>query len=276
MIIDTHVHFWNFDPVRDAWIDETMEVIRKDFTPKDVIEAASGTRVQGFIAVQADQSEVETNYLLSLAESHAEIKGVVGWLDLCHPNLPHQLEKYSKEPLIKGLRHIVQAEPPGFMDRPDFRQGIAALKGSSLTYDILVYAPQLEEASRLVADFPNQPFILDHLGKPNIREGKLASWQRDLYNLAAYPNCYCKLSGLVTEAQWNSWTADQLQPYLETAMEAFGPNRLVFGSDWPVCKLAATYTQVLELILETISTLTPEEQHQILWENAVQFYNLNP
>lgn len=276
MILDTHVHFWNFDPVRDAWIDETMEVIRKDFTPKDVIEATSGTGVQGFIAVQADQSEVETNYLLSLAGSHPEIKGVVGWLDLCHPNFPHQLEKYRSETHLKGLRHIVQAEPAGFMDRKDFRQGISALKDTGLTYDILVYAPQLEEAARLVSDFPDQPFILDHLGKPNIREGKLASWQRDLNNLAEYTNCFCKLSGLVTEAHWNSWTAAQLKPYLETALEAFGPNRLVFGSDWPVCRLAATYTKVLELVLETISTLTPEEQHQILWENAVQFYNLNP
>ena len=276
MILDTHVHFWNFDPVRDAWIDETMEVIRKDFTPKDVIEAASGTGVQGFIAVQADQSETETNYLLSLAGSHPEIKGVVGWLDLCHQNFPHQLEKYRSEFLLKGLRHIVQAEPPGFMDRKDFRKGISALNDTGLTYDILVYAPQLEEASRLVSDFPNQPFILDHLGKPNIREGKLASWQRDLNNLAAYPNCYCKLSGLVTEAHWNSWTAAQLEPYLETALEAFGPDRLVFGSDWPVCRLAATYSQVLDLVQDAIGTLTPAEQHQILWENAIQFYNLNP
>lgn len=275
MIIDTHVHFWNFDPVRDSWIDETMEVIRKDFTPKDVIEAASGTGVRGFVAVQADQSETETNYLLSLAGSNPEIKGVVGWLDLCHPNFPHQLEKYRSEPLLKGLRHIVQAEPPGFMDRKDFRQGISSLEDTGLTYDILVYAPQLEEASRLVSDFPNQPFILDHLGKPNIREGKLESWQHDLNKLAAYTNCYCKLSGLVTEAHWNSWAAAQLEPYFETALEAFGPNRLVFGSDWPVCRLAATYSQVLGLLQDAIGTLTPAEQHQILWKNAIEFYNLN-
>jgi L-fuconolactonase len=276
MIIDTHVHFWNFDPVRDAWIDQTMEVIRKDFVPADVLKVADEQNVKGFVAVQADQSEVETHYLLSLARTHSEIKGVVGWLDLCDPNLNSQIENYSGEPLLKGLRHIVQAEPPGFMDRQDFRQGISALKDTGLTYDILVYAPQLEEAARLVSDFPDQPFILDHLGKPNIREGKLASWQRDLDNLAAYPNCYCKLSGLVTEAHWNSWTAAQLEPYLETALEAFGPNRLVFGSDWPVCRLAGTYSQVLELVLQVISNLSPIEQHQILWQNAIQFYNLNP
>lgn len=276
MILDTHVHFWNFDPVRDAWIDETMEVIRKDFTPMDVIDAARGTGVDGFVAVQADQSEDETNYLLSLARAHPEIKGVVGWMDLCHPNLPNQLEKYSNEPLLKGLRHIVQAEPPGFMDRQDFRQGILALKDTGLTYDILVFAPQLEEASRLVADFPDQPFILDHLGKPNIRESKLDSWQHDLNNLATYPNCYCKLSGLVTEAHWNRWTTTELLPYLETALEAFGPSRLVFGSDWPVCRLAASYNQVVDLVLDAIGTLSPAEQHQILWKNAVHFYNLNP
>ncbi|MFM1878235.1 MAG: hypothetical protein RLZZ241_1101 [Bacteroidota bacterium] len=276
MIIDTHVHFWNFDPVRDAWIDKTMEVIRKDFAPKDVIDASADSGVRGFVAVQADPSEAETNFLLSLANAHPEIKGVVGWLDLCDPNLPLQLENYGTKPLLKGLRHIVQAEPPGFMDRRDFRQGIAALKNTGLTYDILVYAPQLEEATRLVADFPDQHFILDHLGKPNIREGKLHSWQLNLKNLAALPNCYCKLSGLVTEAHWNSWTAAQLQPYLETALEAFGSNRLVFGSDWPVCRLAARYNQVVELVLETIGSLSPDEQHQILWENAIQFYNLNP
>ncbi len=274
MILDTHVHFWDYNPVRDAWIDETMVALRRDFTPADLRKACHGLQVEGFVAVQADPSVAETEFLMGLASAHPEIKGVVGWLNLCSPILGEHLELYTLNPALKGLRHIVQAEPPGFMDRPDFRRGLAALQSHGLTYDILIYAPQLEEASRLVRDFPGQAFVLDHLGKPNIREGGYQQWKAGLELLAAAPNCCCKLSGLVTEARWEGWTADDLRPYLETTLELFGPRRLLYGSDWPVCRLAASYAAVLDLVLDFIKTLTATEQRQILWENAHSFYRL--
>lgn len=275
MILDTHVHFWEYNPVRDAWIDASMGAIRRDFTPADWREAIRGLPVEGCVAVQADPSVAETEYLLGLASAHPEIKGVVGWLNLCSPLLGEQLELYTLNPALKGLRHIVQAEPPGYMDRPDFRRGMAALEAFGLSYDILIYAPQLEEAARLVRDLPGQRFVLDHLGKPNVREGRLAEWKASLEKLAEAPNCHCKLSGLVTEARWDRWTADELRPYLETALDLFGPNRLLFGSDWPVCQLAAPYSQVLGLVLDFIKTLTTSEQRHILWDNAHSFYGLN-
>lgn len=275
MILDTHVHFWEYNPVRDAWIDASMGAIRRDFTPADWREAIRGLPVEGCVAVQADPSVAETEYLLGLASAHPEIKGVVGWLNLCSPLLGEQLELYTLNPALKGLRHIVQAEPPGYMDRPDFRRGMAALEAFGLAYDILVYAPQLEEAARLVRDFPGQPFVLDHLGKPNVREGRLAEWKGSLEKLAEAPNCHCKLSGLVTEARWDRWTADELRPCLEAALDLFGPKRLLFGSDWPVCQLAAGYEQVLGLVLDFIKILSPSEQRLILWENAHSFYGLN-
>lgn len=275
MIVDSHVHFWKYDPVRDAWIDKTMGAIRRDFSPADLSKACRGLGVDAFVAVQADPSVAETDFLLGLAGATPEIRGVVGWLDLCGPGLAAQLETYTDAPALKGLRHIVQAEPPGFMDRPDFRRGMAALAPTALTYDVLVYAPQLEEAARLVRDFPNQAFVLDHLGKPNIREGRFKEWKAGLEKLAATPNCCCKLSGLVTEAPWESWTHDLLWPYLETALELFGPTRLLFGSDWPVCLLAANYGQVLGLVGDFIKSLSAAEQQLILCENACSFYRLN-
>ena len=275
MILDTHVHFWKYDPVRDAWIDSTMGAIRRDFGPADLWQASRGLSVEGYIAVQADTSVAETDFLLGLAAANPEIKGVVGWLDLCGPGLAAQLEQYTENLALKGLRHIVQAEPAGFMDRPDFREGIAALRAYGLSYDILIYAPQLEEASRLVQAFPDQAFVLDHLGKPNVREGRFEEWKTGLEKLAVAPNCCCKLSGLITEAHWERWTARELFPYLETALECFGPERLLFGSDWPVCLLAGDYGQVLGLVRDFLSQLSPSEQALILQGNARRVYQLN-
>ena len=275
MIIDTHVHFWQYDPVRDAWIDDTMGAIRRNFAPADLLRVSHGLSVEGFVAVQADPSLAETDFLLGLAAANPEIKGVVGWLDLCGPGLAAQLEQYTENPALKGLRHIVQAESAGFMDRPDFREGIGALHGYGLTYDILIYAPQLEEATRLVRDFPEQAFVLDHLGKPNVREGRFAEWKAGLEKLAEAPNCCCKLSGLVTEAYWERWTAQELRPYLETALACFGPERLLFGSDWPVCLMAGDYGQVLGLVRDFLSQLSPSEQALTLQANARKVYQLN-
>lgn len=273
VIIDTHVHFWNYDPQRDAWIDESMQLLQRDFGVEDVLKA-SGGRVEGFIAIQADQSRAETEFLLSLAEKHTEVKGVIGWLDLRSDHLTKELDYYAQYPALRGLRHIVQAEPLGFMREPVFQRGIQQLERYGLVYEILVYAPQLEDAVHLVQQFPQQLFVLDHIGKPDIKNGKLEAWKRSYQQLSQLENCYCKLSGMVTEAAWQQWSEAELKPYLDVALECFGAERLMFGSDWPVCQLAATYEEVQSIVTNYICQLSTTEQAMILHQNARQFYKL--
>lgn len=275
MILDTHVHFWEFDPVRDAWIDDSMRSLQRDFSPADWRQAIRGLGVSGCMAVQADQSEAETEYLIGLAEVHPEIKGVIGWLDLRRADLPGRLDYFSQHSRLKGLRHVVQAEASGFMLQSDFQKGIAQLANRNLIYEILIYAPQLAEALELVRAFPNQRFILDHLGKPNIRHGGFDPWSRDLAALAAQDNCSCKLSGMVTEADWHTVTTADLEPYAQHALECFGPGRLLYGSDWPVCRLAAPYPEVVSMARELMAGLSATEQKRIFYDNAVSFYNLS-
>lgn len=260
--------------MRDAWIDDTMRSLQRDFTPEDWERVTRGLDVAGCIAVQADQSEAETDYLLGLAASNPRIKGVIGWLDLCSADLPARLDHYSEQPLLKGLRHVVQAEAPGFMDQDAFRAGIARLADRNLVYEVLIFAPQLEEALELVRAFPNQRFILDHLGKPDIKNDGFERWSKDFAALALQENCWCKLSGMVTEADWHTVTTADLRPYAERALECFGPERLLYGSDWPVCRLAAPYPEVLSMAMELTAGLTANERQRIFYENAVSFYNL--
>lgn len=275
MIIDTHVHFWEYNPVRDSWIDEAMGVLKRDFLPGDLMDETAAWGVDGFIAVQADQSKRETDFLLSLARLHPEIKAVVGWLDLCGDHLQKDLEHYALFPELKGLRHIVQAEPSGFMLQKAFLNGIAMLGSYDLAYEILVYAPQLEEVVQFIEKFPNQRFVLDHIGKPNIRESRFAEWKEPFEQLGKFENCHCKLSGMVTEAHWKNWTREDLVPYLDVALESFGPSRLMFGSDWPVCKLAAEYPAVLDIVATYIRSMSLGEQARILAQNANSFYQLD-
>ncbi|NJB84796.1 L-fuconolactonase [Lewinella marina] len=241
MIIDAHQHFWQFDPVRDAWIDASMGVLRQDFLPTDLAPILAANGVDGCVAVQADQSLAESDFLLELADRHPFIRGVVGWVDLCAPDVEEQLARYAAHPKFVGVRHILQGEPAGFMARPDFRRGISLLHRYGLTYDLLVYHYQLPEAIDLVDAFPEQRFVLDHLAKPVIDGPPDPAWVRNLRTLAGFPGVSCKLSGMVTEVPGYQWTAEALQPYLTVAVEAFGPDRLLYGSDWPVCLLAADY-----------------------------------
>ncbi len=271
-VIDAHQHFWQYDLARYEWIDDSMDVLKRDFLPAELQRVMTAAGVDGTIAVQARQSKDETDWLLDLADAHPFIRGVVGWMDLRAGDAGQQAARLGAEEKVVGVRHVVQAEPDGFMDGEDFRRGIAALAPHDLVYDILIYERQLAEAARFAAAFPNQRFVLDHLGKPDIRHAGIGGWRRHLRALAALPHVSCKLSGLVTEADWRAWTPSQLRPYLDAALEAFGPARLMFGSDWPVCTVAAGYDQVIALVRDAIAEYSADEQTRMLWKTAEDVY----
>lgn len=275
MRVDAHQHFWYFHPERDTWITEEMGPIRRDFLPEDLRPQLEALGFDGCIAVQADQSLEETDFLLDLARTCDFVLGVVGWVDLRSAALASQLEKYGAEPLLKGVRHIVQAEPDDrFLMREDFLRGIGQIKAYDLTYDVLVYPHQLPAAIDFAAQFPDQLMVLDHLAKPYIKARKFQPWADHVRQLAEHPQVYCKLSGMVTEADWQHWQAADFLPYMETVLEAFGAGRLMIGSDWPVCLLGGAYQKVMGLAMDFVGTLSETEQAAILGENARTFYGL--
>lgn len=276
MIIDTHHHFWNYNPVDFDWIDDEMASIRKNFLPKDLKETLLETGVQGVVSVQARQSLEETDWLLEMAEEHDFIKGIVGWLPLAAENIQQVLEQYSGNQLLKGVRHVVQGESdPAFILGKDFNRGISQLKNDGLVYDILILEHQLPNTIRFVDQHPEQQFIVDHIAKPKIKHNETEPWARNLKELARRENVSCKISGMVTEADYHSWTKEQLQPYFDVVLEAFGPSRLMYGSDWPVCLVATSYSDWLNLVRDMLSGLSPDEQEQIFSRNAKHFYHLD-
>jgi len=274
MKIDAHQHFWIFDPVRDAWIDDTMSVIRRDFLPEHLQPLLSENNVDGCVAVQADQSEAETAFLLTLAAKNEFIKGVVGWVDLRKENVDKRLAHYAKNPLFKGVRHIAQGEADDFLLRADVQRGIGFLAEYGLTYDLLVFARQLPAAIKLVSAFPQQKFVLDHLAKPQISKGLDKAWQANIIALAAHPNVYCKLSGMVTETDNFQWKQSDFIPYLDVIINSFGTDRVLYGSDWPVCLLAADYRAQLNILQAYISGFYESDQSKIMGGNAISFYDL--
>ena len=274
MIIDSHQHFWNYDPIKDAWIDDSMEVIRRDFLPKDLKPLLDENAIDGCIAVQADQSENETDFLLSCAQKNKFIKGVIGWLDLTSDNLESRLNHYIKNPLFKGLRHIVQAEKDDYLLREDVQKGISKLANYNLTYDILIFPSQLNAAIELVKRFPKQQFILDHIAKPNISCSVDELWKLNIIELSKNQNVSCKLSGLVTETNNYTFNDIDFYPYLDIIFHSFGPKRILFGSDWPVCLLAANYKKVYDLIFDYLDNHSTEIKTQIFGLNAIKIYNL--
>ncbi len=274
-IIDSHQHFWVYDPHLYDWIDDSMEVLKRDFLPHDLKLIFKQKNVDGCIAVQARTDSQEIDFLLQISNEHQFVKGVVGWLDFQHKNFEEKLEFYSSQTNLKGLRHVVQAEPIGFLDDKKFRSGLALLEEHAMVYDILIFPPQLEESIRLVRDFPNQIFVLDHIAKPYIKSGEIKKWEKDIKTLAQYDNVYCKLSGLVTEANWNHWTINDLRPYLDVIIRNFGTHRLLYGSDWPVCLLAATYHEVLEIPRKFLAKFTLNEKSAIFGLNASKIYHLD-
>lgn len=273
--IDAHQHFWEFDPVRDGWITEEMTVIRKDFLPKDIKPVLKKNGIEGCVAVQADQSEKETNFLLDLAKENDFIKGVVGWIDLLKENINERLDYYSQFKALKGFRHILQGEKDRqFMLRPDFIRGIRALKKFNFTYDILIFPDQLQHTKNFVAAFPDQKFVIDHIAKPYIIDKEIDEWKKDITDVAKQENVYCKISGLVTEADWKKWKEKDFVPYLDVIVESFGMDRVMFGSDWPVCLLAASYKKVKEIVENYLSSFAQQEQEKVFGQNAIEFYNL--
>jgi L-fuconolactonase len=275
MRIDAHQHFWRFNPERDAWITYEMRAIRRDFLPGDLNVALAANGFDGCVAVQADQSMAETQFLLGLARQHPFIKGVVGWVDLRSRRVDEEVETLANDHRLRGVRHVAQAEPDDFLMREDVMRGIRCLGRAGLTYDILIHERQLPAAMALTARLPDQSFVVDHLAKPRIKAGALEPWATHLRELARRPNVCCKISGLVTEADWNGWRPEHLRPYLDVAFEAFGPNRVMFGSDWPVCLIAAPYARVLGVITDYAAALSATERDALFGGNATRFYGLS-
>ena len=274
-MIDAHVHFWKYNPIKDAWITDEMGLLQRNFFPQDLQPVLHENGVTGIIAVQADQSENETDFLLQLSNKSPFIKGIVGWVDLQNKNLEDKLLHWSEYPVVKGFRHIVQAESDGFLRKEAFVNGIKLLKSFDFTYDILIYPNQLKEAIQFVNKYPNQKFILDHCAKPCIRDQKINEWKIEIKEIAKNENVYCKVSGLVTEAKWNEWKTEDLYPYLDVVFESFGTDRILFGSDWPVMLLSSTYNKWKNLLEKYMLQFSDEEKQKVFDTNAIKFYNLN-
>jgi L-fuconolactonase len=273
MKIDAHQHFWNYSATEYGWINEQMEAIRRDFLPIDLRKEICQVGVDSVISVQARQTLQETRWLLDLAAQNDFIKGVVGWVPLTEPTVRDELDRLRENPLLRAVRHVVQDEPDGYLLRKDFNAGISVLRETGLAYDLLIYERQLPEATRFVDQHPQQVFVLDHLAKPQIKENVVDPWRQRIRELARRENVYCKVSGLVTEAHFSAWTEEQLFPYLETALEAFGPSRLMFGTDWPVCLLACPYQRWYEVV-SRFASLSPDEQASLFGNTAARAYGL--
>jgi L-fuconolactonase len=276
MKIDAHHHFWKYDPVRYSWMNERMEVLKRDCQPSELLIEIEKTGIDGVVSVQADQSIRATDELLEHAAQRDFIKGVVGWFPLADPAVEEILTEYSDNPWLKGVRHVVQDElNDRFILGDAFNEGIRKLKKFDLVYDILIYERQLAASIEFVDLHPGQPFVLDHVAKPRIGDGLMEPWKEQMFELAKRENVTCKLSGMATEANWEEWTYEDLRPYMEVALDAFGPARLMFGSDWPVARLAVEYEPWVKLCREFISSLSQDECEAIEGGNAVRAYRLD-
>ena len=275
MAIDAHHHLWHYSPQQYGWISESMSVLRRDFLPDDLRKETAAAGIDGVISVQARQSLEETDWLLHLADQNGFIRGVVGWVPLVSESVHSDLVRYEGRSKLKAVRHVLQDEPDdNYMLRDDFNRGIAALRDFGLRYDILIFERHLPQAIQLLDRHPKQIFILDHIAKPRIRDGAISPWRENLRELAKRPNVYCKLSGVVTEADHRTWTPQQLRPYMDAALEAFGSRRLMFGSDWPVCLLACGYRRWFQIVKDFAAQLTPDEQARLFGETAIEAYGL--
>jgi L-fuconolactonase len=275
MRIDAHHHFWKYNPAEYGWISDAMSILRRDFLPADLRAEISKSQIDGVVSVQARQSLAETEWLLDLADRNEFVRGVVGWVPMVSPTVRSDLERFAHRPKLKAVRHVLQDEPDDdYMLRTDFDRGIASLKEFGLRYDILIFERHLPQTIRLVDRNSDQVFILDHVAKPRIKSGDLSPWRENVRELARRPNVCCKISGMVTEADWKHWTPAQLRPYIDVVLDAFGPNRLMFGTDWPVCLVACTYDGWNRFVEDSIASLSPTEQNQIMGLTAAEAYGL--
>lgn len=275
MIIDTHHHFWNYNPAEFEWIDDEMKAIRRSFLPGDLKETLQGTGVEDVVTVQARQILEETEWLLKMAAENDFIRGIVGWVPLASENIDAVLEKYSHNKWLKAVRHVVQGEPdPKFILGKNFNRGVSQLKKYNLVYDILIFEHQLPNTIRFVDAHPDQQFVLDHVAKPRIKANEMEPWKTNIGELAKRENVSCKISGMVTEAGFHTWTEEQLKPYFEVVLEAFGPRRLLFGSDWPVCLVVTEYPNWLNLVKKNLAQFSEAEQSMFFYQNAEKVYQL--
>lgn len=274
--IDAHHHFWLYNPIRDQWINEDMTILQDDFMPEHLQPILEHYGFQGSVVVQSDQSPEENLFHIKNAEQHSFIKAVVGWVDLQAEDVSEQLQEYSQYPILKGFRSILQAEQDrSSMLKPDFKRGLSQLQRHGYTYDLLVLADQLKYALELVMTFPDQLFVLDHIGKPNIKNGVISDWKKDIKALADRENVYCKVSGMVTEADFRNWKFEDFKPYLDVIFESFDINRIMYGSDWPVCRLAATFGQVTGILDSYTASFSADERTRFWGGNACEFYNIS-
>lgn len=275
MNIDAHQHFWKYNAQEYGWIGERMGTLKRDFLPADLRPLQRALGIDGTVAVQARQTVEETRWLLELADAYPFIKGIVGWVDLRSPHLRTQLDRLIDHPKFCGVRHVVHDEiDDQFLLRPDVMRGIATLGEFGLTYDLLLFPRHLPVACELVKQFPDQPFVLDHIAKPRIKDRSLEPWATDIARLAQFPNVCCKVSGMVTEANWRAWTPADFAPYLDTVFEAFGAQRLMIGSDWPVCTVAGEYGAVMQIVFDYVNKCSSSEKQAVLGSTAAQFYGL--
>ena len=273
--IDSHQHFWVYNETDYAWMGPEHGVLRRDFLPDHLGPLQDESGFDGSIAVQARQMIEETRWLLDIADSSPMVRGVVGWVDLRSDRLPDQLEEFDGRSKLCGVRHIVHDEPDDeFVLGAEFRRGVSALASHNLTYDLLLFPRHLDPAIKLVSEFPNQPFVIDHIAKPNIAEGILSPWREDIAEIARRENVYCKLSGMVTEAGSGPWNYEMFVPFLDVILEAFGPDRCMIGSDWPVCTLAGGYSDVTNIVRRYTEKLMREERNKVLGDTCRRFYGV--
>ncbi|BAV04511.1 L-fuconolactonase [Filimonas lacunae] len=273
--IDAHQHFWQFDPVRDSWITDDMSVIQRDFFAEHLAPVLEANGFDGSVLVQADQSEAQNHFMLQQANGHPFIKGIVGWVDLQAAAIADRLAYFSHYPLIKGFRHVLQGETDRqLMLKPAFMHGISQLQQYGFTYDVLIFPDQLPYIPELAKAFPQQKLVIDHIAKPYIKKGDIAQWKKDMKLLAQCPNVWCKVSGMVTEADWANWKEEDFRPYLDVVTEAFGMERLMYGSDWPVCQVAGSYEKMLSIVQHYYASFSQQEQALFFGLNATRFYQL--
>lgn len=274
-IIDTHHHFWKYSVKEYGWINDNMKAIRRDFLPPDLFKEIKAAGVDGAVSVQARQTVEESDWLLDMAEKNDFLKGVVGWVDLRNKAVDKDLERLAKHKKFKGVRHVIQDEPDdNFILGAAFNEGIKKLLKYDLRYDILIFEKHLKASIAFVDKHPKQIFILDHIAKPRIKDRVLSPWRENMLEIAKRPNVYCKISGMVTEADWKKWSAADLAPYFDTTLQSFGPKRLMLGTDWPVMLVAGNYKQWVDIVKQVVSRYSAAEQERILYKNAVEAYKL--
>jgi L-fuconolactonase len=274
-IIDAHQHFWKYNSKEFDWITDDMAVIRKDFLPEDLFPILQKNNADGCVTVQVNQTEKENELFLNYAEKYDFIKGIVGWVDLMAADIEIKLAYWHQHKKLKGFRHILQGEKDrALMLQPSFKNGISLLKKFDFSYDILIYPDQLKYAFELASLFPDQKFVIDHLAKPYIKSGNIQQWKKDVQAFKTLENVYCKISGMVTEADWNNHSSETFKPYLDIISETFGTKKMMFGSDWPVCLVASSYENVLKIVQDYFSQYSLDEQNNIFRNNTIEFYDL--